>query len=145
MILYAESSAVLAWLLGESTKDVVHDALRRADRVLTSVITDVECARAIVRGASLGRLTRPQAVALVRQFREVQAGWDRIELTDPVRDRAAAPFPVEPIRTLDAIHVASAELAQRALGTVTVLSFDDRVRTNALGLGMPVWPEVVGD
>lgn len=140
MIVYAESSAVLAWLLGESTKGLVHETLRQADRVVTSVITDVECARAIVRGSSLGHLTRAQAVVLVRQSREAQAGWDRIELSDAVRDRAAAPFPVEPMRSLDAIHVASAELAERALGDVTVLSFDDRVRANTTALGLPVLP-----
>lgn len=140
MIVYAESSAVLAWLLGESTKGLVHDALRQADRVVTSVITEIECARAIVRGASLGHLTRGQAVALVRQFREVQAGWDRIELSDVVRDHAAAPFPVEPIRSLDAIHVACAELVQKGLGTVSVLSFDERVRANSAALGLAVLP-----
>jgi predicted nucleic acid-binding protein len=140
MILYAESSAVLAWLLGEPRAALTERALRDASLVVTSTLTSAECSRAILRGAALGAISRAQAQALVRILGEWEAGCDRLEIGDRVLARASAPFPCEPLRTLDAIHVASAALAQAELGDVTVLSYDDRVHANAVALGMPLLP-----
>lgn len=140
MILYAESSAVLVWLLGEPRSARTERALREAYLVVTSTLTSAECARAILRGAVLGAINRAQALALVRSLGEWDAGCDRLEVGDRVLARASAPFPCEPIRTLDAIHVASAELLQAELGRVTVLSYDDRMRANAAALGMSLLP-----
>ncbi|MHB1096499.1 MAG: type II toxin-antitoxin system VapC family toxin [Gemmatimonadaceae bacterium] len=140
MILYAESSAVLAWLLDEPRAALAEWALRDASLVVTSTLTGAECSRAILRGAALGAIGRTRAQALVRSLEEWEAGSDRLEIGDRVLSRASAPFPCEPIRTLDAVHVASAALVQAELGAVTVLSFDDRVRSNAAALGMALLP-----
>lgn len=140
MILYAESSAVLAWLLGEPRSALTERALRDASLVVTSTLTSAECSRAILRGAALGAIGRARAKALVHSLGEWDAGCDRLEIGDRVLARASAPFPCEPLRTLDAIHVASAALVQDELGAVTVLSYDERVRTNAAALGMPLLP-----
>ena len=54
--------------------------------------------------------------------------------------RSRRSFPCEPIRALDAIHLATA-LAVRSLSPdVHVLSFDDRIRDNAASLGFQVVP-----
>ena len=45
MIVYAESSAVLAWLLGESNESLVRATLGASERVRTSSLTALECAR----------------------------------------------------------------------------------------------------
>lgn len=140
MILYAESSAVLAWLLGEPRAAFAEQALRDASLVVTSTLTGAECARAILRGAALGAISRTRAQALVHALEEWEAGSDRLEIGDRVVSRASAPFPCEPMRTLHAIHVASAALVQAELGAVTVLSYDDRVRSNAAALGMALLP-----
>ncbi|MHB0964106.1 MAG: type II toxin-antitoxin system VapC family toxin [Gemmatimonadaceae bacterium] len=140
MILYAESSAVLAWLLGEPRAAFTERALRDASLVVTSTLTSAECSRAILRGAALGAISRPRAQALVRSLGDWDAGCDRLEISVRVLARASAPFPCEPIRTLDAVHVASAALLQAELGAVTVLSYDDRVRANAASLGMALLP-----
>lgn len=140
MILYAESSAVLAWLLGEPRSAFTERALREASLVVTSMLTGAECSRALLRGAALGAISRARARALVRTLSEWEAGCDRLEIGDRVLARASAPFPCEPLRTLDAIHVASAALAQTELGDVTVLSYDERVRANAAALGMSLLP-----
>lgn len=140
MILYAESSAVLAWLLGEPRAALSEQALRDASLVVTSTLTSAECSRAILRGAALGAISRARAQALVRTLGEWDAGCDRLEIGDRVLARASAPFPCEPLRTLDAIHVASAALIQAELGAVTLLSYDDRVRANAAALGMSLLP-----
>jgi hypothetical protein len=51
-----------------------------------------------------------------------------------------APTRVEPVRALDAIHLASALLAREVWEDLAVLSFDDRVRRNAVALGFTVVP-----
>lgn len=56
-IVYVESSAVLAWLLGEPTGEMVRGVLDEADRVVTSALTAVECARALQRARLTSRLT----------------------------------------------------------------------------------------
>lgn len=140
MILYAESSAVLAWLLGEPRAKFTAAALQDADLVITSVLTGAECSRAIIRGAALGAIDRAQARALVQRLEAWEASCDRLEIGERVLERSRAPFPREPLRTLDAIHVASASLAHTEIGAVTVLSYDDRVRSNSAALGMALLP-----
>ncbi|MHB8415974.1 MAG: PIN domain-containing protein, partial [Acidiferrobacteraceae bacterium] len=56
-------------------------------------------------------------------------------------DRARQPFPGEPIRTLDAIHLASTLMARSAIRGLSLLSLDDRVRSAAGKLGIEVWPQ----
>lgn len=144
MIVYAESSAVLAWLLGEPRSAFTQAALRDAELVVTSMLTGAECSRAILRGAALGAIDRARARALLDALAEWESGCDRMELGDRVLERSRAPFPHEPVRTLDAIHLASAALAHAAIGAVSVLSYDDRVRTNATAMGMELLPPGLG-
>jgi predicted nucleic acid-binding protein len=56
-------------------------------------------------------------------------------------ERARQPFPGEPIRTLDAIHLASALLARTALVGLALLSLDDRVRKAGKKLGLDIIPD----
>jgi len=56
-------------------------------------------------------------------------------------DRAHRPFPGEPIRSLDAIHLASAISAAGSLPDLALLSLDQRVRTSGRLLGLRVVPE----
>lgn len=67
--------------------------------------------------------------------------WHILELSDGVIARARAPFPAEPVRSLDAIHLASAWSILSAAGEVTALSLDERVRSNARDMGMKVVPK----
>jgi predicted nucleic acid-binding protein len=143
VILYADSSAVLAWLLGEPRANITAAALQDADLVVTSVLTGAECSRAILRGAALGAMDRTQARVLVQALEQWESGCDRLEIGERVLERSRAPFPKEPVRTLDAIHLASASLVHTEIGPVTVLSYDDRVRSNAAAMGMALLPPEV--
>ena len=49
MNLYAESSAVLAWLLGEDAGAEVKEILTRAETVVASDLTVIECDRVLIR------------------------------------------------------------------------------------------------
>jgi predicted nucleic acid-binding protein len=52
--------------------------------------------------------------------------------------RAGRPFPVEPIRTLDAVHLATAEQLGEPPALVTIVTRDERVKDNAVALGYAV-------
>ncbi len=138
MVAYAESSAVLAWLLGEPDGAIAASAFKRADHVVASVLTGVECSRAIVRAAHLGELSKTDARRLSLALAEAEEGWHRLEVSERVLSVARAPFPAEPLRTLDAIHVASAVIAHEAYRDLVVVTFDNRVRASLVGLGIPL-------
>lgn len=59
-------------------------------------------------------------------------------VTDAVLERVGRPFPVEPIRTLDAVHLATAEQLGEPPALVTIVTRDVRVRENAVALGYAV-------
>ena len=70
------------------------------------------------------------------------ASWACLEIYPRVAERAEAAFPVEPVRTLDAIHLSSALALREAVADLVVLSSDDRVRDNAGQLGFAVLPAI---
>jgi predicted nucleic acid-binding protein len=130
---YVETSALLAALLEQDAS--ARDTLRQPQRRVTSALTFVEAYRAVVRARVGGRLTPSQERRVVRNLQTFAARCDVMSITDDVLDRAGRPFPVEPIRTLDAIHLASAEALGEAPQLVTMLTRDARVRANAQALG----------
>jgi predicted nucleic acid-binding protein len=135
MIVYAESSAVLAWLLGETSGVQVRRILSQAERVVSSSLTATECARAIARGRHERRLSDQERLAALRLLDMAERSWDVHACSDRVLTRARGPFPIEPIRTLDAIHLATAVAFQEALGPLAMLSYDGRILSNAEALG----------
>ena len=139
-VVYAESSAVLAWLLGESRQTAVITALRNADRVVTSALTTIECARGLARARLAGRATPAEELAALRLLDTAALSWNVMDVSDQVAALARGAFPDEPVRTLDAVHLATALVFHEAIGAVHVLSFDERVRGNAAALGMTVLP-----
>lgn len=140
MIVYAESSAVLAWLLGEPAGALVQLELARAELVVTSELTAVECRRCLVRGVKAGRLGEGVAADRAARLTTVASEWNLVRMESSVLDRAGAPFPVEPVGTLDAIHLGSALAARSGLGPIAVLTLDHPVRRAAVALGFAVLP-----
>lgn len=143
MILYAESSAVLCWLLGEGAAPQVRHGLASAELVLTSELTAVECRRGLVRAVRAGRLREGVAADRAARLLAANAEWNQIRLESPILERAGAPFPVEPVGTLDAIHLSSALTARAGLGPVAMLSLDHSVRQVAAALGFALLPETI--
>ncbi len=60
-----------------------------------------------------------------------------IELTPPVLARALEPFP-KPVRTLDALHLASIDFLRKQGQTVTLASYDSRLIDAARSLRIPI-------
>lgn len=140
MNVYAESSAVLAWLLGERDGEDARDRLSAARLVLTSDLTLIECDRVLHRAAALGELSEAEAAERRALVGTAAEHWIVQAMDREIVERARRSFPREPIRTLDAIHLATA-LATRGLVTeLQLLSLDERIRRNAADLGFEVVP-----
>lgn len=140
MMIYAESSAVLAWLLGDEGGAEAGAALAEADGVVASDLTAVECERVLIRAWSTGLLTEAEAADHRAALARATARWTRLRIGADVVDRATRPFPVEPVRTLDALHLGTALLARSAAPGLRLLTLDHRVRENGERLGFEVRP-----
>lgn len=140
MIVYAESSAVIAWLFLEDRGDDARRILDDADRVVTSSLTGLEFTRAVTRARIAGRISGHDDFALRDRFETVLEDWDVLDVSDRVLAAARADFAVEPVRALDAIHLATAWLVRQELNEISMLSFDRRIRANAPALGLVLVP-----
>ena len=140
MIVYAESSALLAWLFGEPGASAVPRILENSDAVIVSELTLLECERAVIRGLGLKELNRAEAERIRARLREASEIWNVWRFSRDILQRAAQPFPSEPLRTLDALHLAWALAVRSELPSVAILSLDERIRNAARPLGFQVYP-----
>ena len=136
MVLYVESSAVLSWLFGEAGSGEVAAAFESASLIVTSELTNIECARAIHRARAGGLVNEAQARALHADYDDAVRQWDLLPMGDRVVHLASAPWPVEPVRALDAIHLASVLVARDAWPGLRLLTLDRRIEANAKALGV---------
>jgi predicted nucleic acid-binding protein len=133
---YIESSALLAALLEHDASMLA--ALQADGRYVTSALTIAVASRAIIRARAAGRLTAALEQAAVRGLRTFERRCFIVDVNSVVLARVSRPFPVEPIRTLDAVHLATAELLGEPPQLVTIVTRDARVRDNARALGYAV-------
>lgn len=140
MSLYAESSAVLAWLLDDEAAPRVREVLASETLVVASDLTIIECDRVLLRAAALGELTEAEAADRRAHLATAAVHWQVLRIGAEIVERARLPFPGEPIRTLDAIHLASALVARSAVAGLDILTLDDRVGRAASRLGLRVRP-----
>ncbi|MBA2706853.1 MAG: type II toxin-antitoxin system VapC family toxin, partial [Gemmatimonadaceae bacterium] len=107
--------------------------LREWKRITTGVasgLIEVECLRTLDRLHLSGKLSaQMSAVRRAAVYRVIEA-LELVELTSAVLHRAAQPMPA-PLRTLDAIHLATADMWRESRGRELVLATHDR----ALALG----------
>ncbi|HSH74144.1 MAG TPA: type II toxin-antitoxin system VapC family toxin [Longimicrobiales bacterium] len=139
-MLYAESSAILAWLLGEPGGPAVAEALRSSAGVIASDLTLVECERVLIRAWSAGLLNEAERVDQSAALARAASHWTRLRMDEVVVERARRPFPVEPIRALDALHLASALVARSVAPGLGLLTLDQRIRENGERLGFATAP-----
>lgn len=140
MRLYAESSAVLAWLLGEAEGEEVRRQLAEAAEVFTSVLTLVETDRVLIRAQVVDGLKEGDVIARRRALARASRHWHLLHLHEEILDRARRQFPGAPVRTLDALHLASALTAHAAVPELAVLSLDSSIRRTSADLGLEVFP-----
>lgn len=110
----AESAALRAWLLDRPA----------GEALVSSTLAEVELARAL-RRADPAAL--PQLPALLGSF-------DLFEIDQGIRRRAAA-YPDPHLRSLDAIHLATAEELRPEL--TAFVTYDKHLLAAATGTGLP--------
>lgn len=140
MTLYAESSAVLAWLFEQGPSGEIRTIIGSADAVVTSDLSLIEVDRALLRIVALGISEQAEAARLRARMATTMRPWSVMPVSRAVVDRARQSFPFDSIRSLDAIHLSSAIIAQVSFGDVRLVSMDDRIRDNAVALGFEVLP-----
>ncbi len=143
MNVYAESSAVLAWLFDERGADAVSDSLATAEIVVASDLTLVECDRVLLRGVATDAMSSDEAKRHRDTLNERARKWVLVRVDEEVVRRARRAFPVEPLRSLDAIHLSTAISIRASIGDLSILTLDRRIRANGEALGFEILPEQV--
>lgn len=130
---YVETSALLAGVLEQD--DSAREALRGDAIYFTSGLTVAEAQRALIRARTTSRLSARDEQVAAKAIRAFLRRCHVVGLAAEILERAGGSFPVEPIRTLDALHLATLEYLEIPPHVVTVISRDERVRANAHALG----------
>lgn len=135
MTVYAETSAVLRWLFAEEGGEALRLRLAEAEKVTASRLTLIETRRVVRRAERAGRMTAADSADVLAVFAQAASTWAVLEITEEIARRAEDGFPAEPVRTLDAIHLASALFLRQSFPDLVILSADERVSANAALLG----------
>jgi predicted nucleic acid-binding protein len=126
---------VLRWLFAEEGGEGIRAALAAAEKVTSSRLALIETRRVVRRAEREGRITAAQSADLLAVFAQAASTWAILEISEEIVRRAKDGFPNEPVRTLDAIHLASALFLRQSFPDLVILSADERVRANAALLG----------
>jgi len=122
-LIYVDSSVALAWLLAEDRSP--SPALWR-ERLISSRLFQFEVwARIHARG-----LTHSHSQLVGLLLKRISL----LEMAVPVLARALNPFP-KPLRTLDALHLASADFLRAQGEPVMIASYDGRLAEAAQLMG----------
>ncbi len=127
-MIYLDTSVALAHLLAEDRRPP--DAIWLAP-IITSRLLEYEV-WVRLHGRGLAVTHRAAAEALLGRLAFV-------ELLRPVLVRAAEPFAV-PVRTLDALHVASMDFLLRQGQRIRLASYDQRLNAAASKIGVELYP-----
>jgi predicted nucleic acid-binding protein len=131
MIAYVDSSVILRVLLGQPGSLAEWGKLRRG---VTSALAEVECLRTLdrLRIAEAEIAARRQAVYQIMEALEV------VEPSRIVLNRAAQPLPTT-LGTLDAIHLATAQVWQEYSGEPLLMAtHDTALATASRSVGLKV-------
>jgi hypothetical protein len=127
VVIYVDSSVALASILAEARRPP--EAMWAAERVYSSRLLEYEVwNRAFARG--IGET----------HGKEIRSMLSKIDLLDLSRDRlrrALQPFPIS-VRTLDALHLATAAFLRESGEPMEFASYDHRLTAAAAALGIPL-------
>lgn len=133
MVAYLDSSVVLRYVL--KGDPAIKHALA-CETILSSELLEIECRRVLQRGRMVGELSDTTYVTAVKRLDALLAGIGLLSLSPPVKKRAMEAFPVV-VKTLDALHLATALLysEKQASGTLLMFSYDEAMNRCAAVLG----------
>ena len=134
---YFDTSALIKRYVEETGRREVHQVIRKHDGVVSAVLP-IEVRSALRRRVLDGSLDEKQVAAIVKRFTADRSFWTVIDLSTEVLAGAEQLVAARPLRTLDAIHVSSAQLfaAHMPPSAFVFVSADSRQTTAARALGM---------
>lgn len=122
MIAYLDSSVILRVILGQAGRLEEWSSVVRG---VTSELAEVECLRTMDRLRLLGELTAEESASGREAVYRVMEAIEVVELSSAVMRRASQPMPA-PLGTLDAIHLATADLWREGRGRDVVVATHNR-------------------
>jgi predicted nucleic acid-binding protein len=136
---YFDTSALIKRYVDEPGRREVLRLLRRYDCV-TSAVLPVEIRSALRRRASEGSLDATRVPEILKRVAADRAYWTLVAVTSEVLAAAETLTAAYPLRALDAIHVASAQLFSTRLMSAELIfvSADGRQTEAAKASGMAV-------
>jgi predicted nucleic acid-binding protein len=135
---YVDTSVLVKRYVREEGSRRARDLLRRY-RILSSVIAPLEALSALARRRAAGDLARPSFDAIVARLDSDRRHFELVELTAAILARAENVFTRAQVRTLDAVHLASALSFQELSGLrIPFLTADERQREAARRLGLAI-------
>ena len=120
---YLDSSAIVKLVVGEAESSALRKYLRRRRPLVSSALARTEVLRAVLLEGEDG----------VTRAREVLASVELIRLNNRVLDAAGVLRP-DDVRSLDAIHLATAHQLGSDLGVL--VTYDDRMLQAAHAMGL---------
>lgn len=128
-MIYLDTSALVKLIRIEVESEALGDWLDEHVEIpwITSALTEVELPSAIRAVAPAGLSAVPSVLARL----------DRFEIDAVIRSTAAA-YPDPAMRSLDAIHLATAQTAASAAPLTALVTYDDRLGEVADALGMTI-------
>jgi len=131
---YFDSSVVLRLALGERPRLAEWPLVTTG---VTSELARVECLRALDRLRLDGSMTDREVARRRTSALELLESFTRVRLNRAVLDRAAEPFPTR-IRSLDAIHLATALLVRAREPRLRFATHDADLAVAAEAVGLSV-------
>lgn len=122
MIVYLDSSVLLRVVLGQPGQLEGWNAIERG---VSSALAEVECLRTMDRLRLQGALSVEASAAAREAIYRLIEAMEIVELSPAVMRRASQPMPA-PLGTLDAIHLATADLWRQERGAELVIATHDR-------------------
>jgi predicted nucleic acid-binding protein len=134
---YFDTSALVKRYVDETGRREVLQLLRRNECV-TSAVLPVELRSGLRHRVAEGSLVAARLPAILTHVAADRAYWTLVEVGTDVLTAAEALVATHPIRTLDAIHVASAQLFAARVSThaLTFVSADKRQTETAIAVGL---------
>lgn len=136
MILYVETSALLCVLYYEPNSPKISAILSSAKQILSSSLAIIEAERSLIRAGVEKRFLEGEISLLRGQLVSWTQRWHWLGITPSVEQRCRLAFPVEPVRSWDAIHISSALELMAPFPDMVVLTLDERISNNLAPLGL---------
>jgi uncharacterized protein len=142
MIVYIDTSALVKRYIQEANSGDVVTLLDQADLAGSILLTRVEMASAFSKAVRMKWLNLQVAEESWQDFLVHWRSFSRLNITQPLTDRASRLAWDYGLRAYDATHLAAALLWQETLETPVIMATYDRELWQAgKKAGLSVWPE----